>query len=44
MPFPRLAISSQRGFSTAIVGNALSIDDQRAKLEVLCETARRMWR
>ncbi len=43
VPLDRLAISPQCGFSTSIVGNALSIDDQRAKLEVLCETARRVW-
>lgn len=39
----RLAISPQCGFATSIVGNTLSIDDQRKKLEVLCETARRVW-
>ena len=39
----RLAISPQCGFATSIVGNALSIEDQRAKLEVLCETAKRVW-
>ncbi len=39
----RLAISPQFGFSTSIVGNNLSVDDQRKKLEVLCATARAVW-
>ncbi len=39
----RLAISPQCGFSTSIVGNNLSVDDQRKKLEVLCATARAVW-
>ena len=43
VPLDRLAISPQCGFATSIVGNALTIDDQRAKLKVLCETARRVW-
>ena len=43
IPKERLAISPQCGFATSIVGNALSIDEQRAKLELLCETAQRIW-
>ena len=39
----RLAISPQCGFSTSIVGNDLSIEDQRRKLEVLCQTAGAVW-
>jgi 5-methyltetrahydropteroyltriglutamate--homocysteine methyltransferase len=39
----RLAISPQCGFSTSIVGNNLSVEDQRKKLEVLCVTARAVW-
>jgi 5-methyltetrahydropteroyltriglutamate--homocysteine methyltransferase len=39
----RLAISPQCGFSTSIVGNNLSVDDQRKKLEVLCATAHAVW-
>ncbi len=38
-----LAISPQCGFSTSIVGNKLSVEDQRKKLEVLCETALEVW-
>ncbi len=39
----RLAISPQCGFSTSIVGNNLSVENQRKKLEVLCVTARAVW-
>ena len=39
----RLAISPQCGFSTSIVGNNLSVEDQNRKLEVLCETACAVW-
>jgi 5-methyltetrahydropteroyltriglutamate--homocysteine methyltransferase len=39
----RLAISPQCGFATSVVGNAITSDDQRAKLEVLAQTAQRVW-
>jgi 5-methyltetrahydropteroyltriglutamate--homocysteine methyltransferase len=39
----RLAISPQCGFATSVVGNAITTDDQRAKLEVLARTAERVW-
>ncbi len=39
----RLAISPQCGFATSIVGNALSPDDQRRKLETIGRAARRIW-
>ncbi len=39
----RLAVSPQCGFSTSVVGNALSIDDQRHKLRLVCEVAERVW-
>jgi 5-methyltetrahydropteroyltriglutamate--homocysteine methyltransferase len=40
----RLALSPQCGFASSIVGNDLSFEDERHKLETLCETARRIWR
>ena len=43
VPLERLAISPQCGFATSIGGNALSIDEQRAKLELLCAVAERVW-
>ena len=43
LPLERLALSPQCGFATSIMGNKLSADDQRRKLEVICETAHRVW-
>ena len=43
VPLERLAISPQCGFATSIGGNAISPSDQQRKLEVVCETARRIW-
>ncbi|MGH9023080.1 MAG: cobalamin-independent methionine synthase II family protein, partial [Acidimicrobiia bacterium] len=42
-PLERLAISPQCGFATSVLGNSLSADDQRAKLEVLAWTASELW-
>ncbi len=39
VPLDRLAISPQCGFATSVIGNAISIDDERRKLKVLAETA-----
>jgi 5-methyltetrahydropteroyltriglutamate--homocysteine methyltransferase len=39
----RLALSPQCGFATSVVGNALSLDDQRAKLRTIVETAAEVW-
>jgi 5-methyltetrahydropteroyltriglutamate--homocysteine methyltransferase len=43
VPLDRLALSPQCGFATSIVGNALSIEDERAKLRTIVETAGRVW-
>jgi 5-methyltetrahydropteroyltriglutamate--homocysteine methyltransferase len=37
----RLAVGTQCGFATSVEGNAVTVDDERAKLETLAETARR---
>jgi 5-methyltetrahydropteroyltriglutamate--homocysteine methyltransferase len=42
-PLPRLALSPQCGFATSVIGNTLTPDDQRAKLETIAETARAVW-
>ena len=42
-PLERLALSPQCGFATSILGNSLSVDDQRAKLATIAETARHVW-
>jgi 5-methyltetrahydropteroyltriglutamate--homocysteine methyltransferase len=39
----QLCISPQCGFSSTVEGNALSIDDQRAKLRLIVETAEEIW-
>jgi 5-methyltetrahydropteroyltriglutamate--homocysteine methyltransferase len=43
VPLERLALSPQCGFATSILGNALSVDDERAKLETIAATAARVW-
>jgi len=44
VPFERLALSPQCGFASGAEGNLLSMDDQRRKLELLVDTARKVWR
>jgi 5-methyltetrahydropteroyltriglutamate--homocysteine methyltransferase len=39
----RLGVSTQCGFSTSIVGNAISVEDERKKLGVLAATADAIW-
>ncbi len=39
----QLAISPQCGFASDVVGNLISEDDQKRKLEVVMETARQVW-
>jgi 5-methyltetrahydropteroyltriglutamate--homocysteine methyltransferase len=43
LPLERLALSPQCGFATSVLGNALSPDDQRAKLETIVKTASLVW-
>ena len=43
MPLERLGLSPQCGFSTSIVGNNISVEDERQKLKVIVETARAVW-
>ena len=43
VPLERLALSPQCGFSTSVVGNRVTTEDQRYKLSVVVETARRVW-
>jgi len=39
----QLAISPQCGFASDVVGNLISADDQKRKLELVVETARQVW-
>ena len=38
-----LALTPQCGFASIYYGNNLSWDDQRRKLELLVETAKKVW-
>jgi 5-methyltetrahydropteroyltriglutamate--homocysteine methyltransferase len=44
VPLERLAISPQCGFGSDVVGNLVSEDDQKRKLERVVEVARKVWR
>ena len=41
-PLERLALSPQCGFATSVLGNALTADEQAAKLRTIAETAARV--
>jgi 5-methyltetrahydropteroyltriglutamate--homocysteine methyltransferase len=43
VPVANLALSPQCGFASVAAGNEISWDDQRRKLELLVETARKVW-
>ena len=42
-PLDQLALSPQCGFASVAEGNLLSMDDQRRKLELVVDTARKVW-
>jgi 5-methyltetrahydropteroyltriglutamate--homocysteine methyltransferase len=43
VPMENLAIAPQCGFASTYLGNLLTWDEQRAKLELIVETARKVW-
>jgi len=43
IPIERLALSPQCGFSTSIVGNRITVEDEEYKLGILVETAQEVW-
>ena len=43
VPLERIALSPQCGFSTSILGNRLTLEDQKRKLKVVVKTARKIW-
>jgi 5-methyltetrahydropteroyltriglutamate--homocysteine methyltransferase len=43
IPLEQLAISPQCGFASDVIGNLISEDDQKRKLELVVETARQVW-
>jgi 5-methyltetrahydropteroyltriglutamate--homocysteine methyltransferase len=44
VPLENLALSPQCGFASTMEGNLLTEDEQWAKLRLVAETARRVWR
>ena len=43
VPLEQLAISPQCGFASDVVGNLITPDDQKRKLEIVVEAARQVW-
>jgi 5-methyltetrahydropteroyltriglutamate--homocysteine methyltransferase len=43
VPLENLALSTQCGFASVAAGNLLSMDEQWRKLELVTETARKVW-
>lgn len=43
VPLEQLALSPQCGFASVAEGNILSMDEQRRKLELVVDTARKVW-
>ena len=43
VPLERLAVSPQCGFSSSVVGNRITVEDERRKLRVVVETAKAVW-
>jgi len=43
VPLERLALSPQCGFSTSVVGNRISVEDEIRKLRLIVETAAAVW-
>ena len=42
-PLEELALSPQCGFASVAIGNPITPDEQRAKLELVARVARRVW-
>jgi 5-methyltetrahydropteroyltriglutamate--homocysteine methyltransferase len=43
LPLEQLALSPQCGFASSIMGNLLTEDEQFRKLDVMIETAAKVW-
>jgi 5-methyltetrahydropteroyltriglutamate--homocysteine methyltransferase len=42
-PLENLGLSPQCGFSTSVMGNAITVEDEKYKLRTMVETARAVW-
>lgn len=43
MPLENLALSPQCGFASTSAGNVLTVDEERRKLELVADTAQKVW-
>ncbi len=43
VPLERLGLSPQCGFASSVMGNNISPEDERRKLELVVDTARAVW-
>jgi 5-methyltetrahydropteroyltriglutamate--homocysteine methyltransferase len=43
VPLDRLGLSPQCGFASSIIGNRISAEDQRRKLELVAKTVQALW-
>ena len=43
VPLERLALSPQCGFASSVVGNRLSAEDQKRKLQMVTSVVRKVW-
>jgi 5-methyltetrahydropteroyltriglutamate--homocysteine methyltransferase len=43
VPLENLAISPQCGFASGSLGNLITVDDERRKLDLVASTARKVW-
>ena len=43
LPMERLGLSPQCGFASSVIGNNISPEEQRGKLELLVKTAEALW-
>jgi 5-methyltetrahydropteroyltriglutamate--homocysteine methyltransferase len=43
VPLDQLCLSPQCGFSSTVHGNAIAVESQRAKLELVVQTAQEVW-
>jgi 5-methyltetrahydropteroyltriglutamate--homocysteine methyltransferase len=43
IPLERLAVSPQCGFASSIIGNSISVEDQRSKLGLVTKIAETLW-
>lgn len=43
VPLERLGLSPQCGFASSVLGNTIIFEDQRRKLELVVEAAKKVW-